>query len=495
MIEARVLGWREGCPAPAERRPALRPRRGAAVLCERNVTAMETGSAAARPSRICFVSSQVYGLLRPSSGLPVGGAEVQIASLAKGLARDPRFEVMILTGDGARKEREPEGAVTIVLHPLCAVRPVRRGPGAMDKAVEQGQQWVQQCPASLASAVRAIVRGGYACRRGLLSVPPVRRLLQTVRHAQIVARWVGLFRSIGADLYVTRCAAAQVGYMQIACRLLGRPFVYMAAHEIDVSGEYARAHPKEGALYERGLRRADAVVCQHAGQADMVRSRYRRDAQVIRSISPQAVRSGGAAARRTILWMARVDAWKQPDLFVRLAGRLPDESFVMVAPPSQADPDNLTRLQEWAGRLPNLRLFEQIPFEDTAALFEDAKVFVNTSRWEGFPNTFLQAAACGTPIVSWAVNPEGLLERHRFGLCANGDEAKLEALVRSLCADEARRNEMGERGRQYVRDHHDPVAVVGQLADLCRRLCDEYEGRRGPRLVPPLGAGRSSLAQ
>lgn len=436
----------------------------------------------ARPLRVCFVSSQVYGLLRPSSGLPVGGAEVQIASLAKELAGDPDFEVVILTGDGARAGREREGRATLVLHPFCAVHPVRAASRPEPEAPAQGTgqpapAWARpgywllnRCPAVLAAALRSGVRGAYACRRWLLSVPVVRRILQTARHVQVVMRWTLLFRTIQADVYVTRCAGGQAGYMRLASSLLRRPFVYMVAHDMDVSGEYVRANPVAGRLFEKGLRGADTVICQHQGQAEMVRSRYHRPAHVMRSLCPSPVQVKAAEAKKTILWIARTDAWKQPEIFLDLVGRFPEESFVMVASSSQMDPDNLAGIARAARSLPNLRLLEMIPFEETAALFAAAKIFVNTSKWEGFPNTFLQAAACGTPIVSWAVNPDGILERHQIGFCAGGDRARFEGSIRLLCADDALRADMGRNGRRYVQDHHDPGRIAAQFKALCRAL-------------------------
>nr|MBI3613359.1 glycosyltransferase family 4 protein [Nitrospirota bacterium] len=353
---------------------------------------------------------------------------------------------------------------------------------------------MRQCPGWLAVVIRAVVRGGYTCKRGLLSVPALHWLAGKIREGQRTLQWLWLFRSIRADVYVTRCASAQVGFMQTVCSFLRRPFVYMVAHEMDVSGEYARVNPTAGRLFERGLRRADAIVCQHVGQANLVRTRYAREAHVVRSVCPSPIRSSTVESKNTILWIARTDSWKQPELFLDLVGRLPMESFVMVAPLSQIEPDILCRVKERAGLLANLRFLERVPFEATAALFEEAKIFVNTSKWEGFPNTFLQAAACGTPIVSWSVNPDGVLDRHQFGLCADGDTARFEQLVRLLCADDALRALLGEQGRRYVREHHDPAMVAGQFAEVCRALFRGHQAGSGQACCPASEDRRSIMA-
>jgi glycosyltransferase involved in cell wall biosynthesis len=436
-----------------------------------------------RRLRVCFISGNVYGLLRPASGLPFGGAEVQITGLAKELARDPRFEIFLLTGDRNRVGREREDGMTIVLDGLCAQsqegyrdpRQERDARAIWPAVAEQASGWLDRRPVKVAIAFRSLIRLGYSCRRGLKSLQFVRRLVHRMREWREVIKWARLFRPIGADVYVMRCAALEVGYMQRACALLGRRFVYMVAHQIDVTGEYAASHGPVGRLFEEGLQRADAIICQHADQVPLIRSRYHRDARLIRSLCPFPVAAGSDAPRSTILWIARVESWKQPDLFIELARRIPEHLFVMVGAASQSEPQNLPRLLESGKDLPNLRFLAGVPFAKTSALFEEAMIFVNTSAAEGFPNTFLQAAACGTPTVSWTVNPEGILERYEMGYCANGDWERFERCIRLLCADVALRERVGENARRYAQEHHSPAVVAREFGEVCLTLVAKPE--------------------
>ena len=185
--------------------------------------------------------------------------------------------------------------------------------------------------------------------------------------------------------------------------------------------------------------------------------------------------------------MARADGWKQPDLFLELARRIKDTPFVMVAPPSQVDPDNLPRLKKEAEVLSNLCLLPGVPLEETTTLFEEAMVFVNTSQFEGFPNTFLQAAASGTPIVSWAVNPERMLERFEMGYHAEQDLDRFERYVRRLCADAALRAQMGENGRRYVEGYHHPSAIAEEYAELFLSLCNNDKAAIGSHAISVAG--------
>jgi glycosyltransferase involved in cell wall biosynthesis len=116
--------------------------------------------------------------------------------------------------------------------------------------------------------------------------------------------------------------------------------------------------------------------------------------------------------------------------------------------------------------LPNVRMMGPVRYRDSAALFERAKIFLNTSSIEGFPNTFLQAWIRGVPVVTF-FDPDGLVQKLPAGRVTKSLDDMREA-IRHLLAVETDRLQLGRRARDFAtREFTDGVAArYLELLDL-----------------------------
>jgi glycosyltransferase involved in cell wall biosynthesis len=82
-----------------------------------------------------------------------------------------------------------------------------------------------------------------------------------------------------------------------------------------------------------------------------------------------------------------------------------------------------------------------------------ARVFVHTSRWEGFGMVLLEAMLAGLPVAATAVSavPEVVADGETGVLVQAGDWPRLADVLAGLLSDERRSQALGEAGRERAR--------------------------------------------
>lgn len=377
----------------------------------------EPGKASDERLRVCFVAPKAYPLFNPDVHEVIGGAELDLYYLATELARDERFEVSFIVADYGQDDAESIEGVTVL------------------KSVD--------------------------FRKNALS--GVRRIWRAMRRAD-------------ADIYMMKTVSPGVPLASLFCRRHHRALVYRTACAAECDGTYLKQHPLLGRLFNRSLRSAALVFSQNRSDGENLR----RTTGVASFVLPNGHRIGPLTARDrdTVLWVGRSAEIKRPELFVRLAETVPQEHFTMICPRATGD-DRYDELLSLAQAVENLDFLAGVPFVETEDYFRRAKVFVNTSDAEGFPNTFIQAGKAAAPILSLNVNPDGFLDRYSCGLCCGGDLQRLADSLRLMPAED-RFEGMGRNARKYVLEHHDIVKVIEEYKEHFLRLGEQrHPGRKG----------------
>jgi glycosyltransferase involved in cell wall biosynthesis len=129
---------------------------------------------------------------------------------------------------------------------------------------------------------------------------------------------------------------------------------------------------------------------------------------------------------------------------------------------------------------PNLKIIEQVAHSEIWRYYDRARVFVSTSAYEGFPNTFLQCAATGVPVASLSVDPEGVFAEHGCGLLAGGSLDRLEAAVRSLWHDADLAEQYARTFHAYTLSRHASDRQVRRFDELLKEVVTSPQSRRIP---------------
>jgi len=123
-----------------------------------------------------------------------------------------------------------------------------------------------------------------------------------------------------------------------------------------------------------------------------------------------------------------------------------------------------------AAGLTNTDFLGFVPYSETPNLFKKALALVCTSEAEGFPNVFLQAWSTGTPVVA-TVDPDGIMSKYRLGYHCSSRLDMAQALD-NVAADEALREQIGRRGREYVLQNHSEDRVINRVDEYLREVAD-----------------------
>lgn len=209
------------------------------------------------------------------------------------------------------------------------------------------------------------------------------------------------------------------------------------------------------AMFRVGARNAPVVVAQSRDQQRALEFQFGRKSYLVPNFHPlpkEDVHKGGAVK---VVWVANLKPVKRPELFVRLAENLsdlPQAEFVMIGSPG-VDKVKHRSLLERMELINNFRYLGALPQVDVNRIIAESDVFVNTSAYEGFANTFIQAWMRKTPVISLSVNPDRVFDDERIGFLA-GDYDKLVGLTRRLIGDEDLRKTMGDQAHQYALSNH-----------------------------------------
>ena len=110
---------------------------------------------------------------------------------------------------------------------------------------------------------------------------------------------------------------------------------------------------------------------------------------------------------------------------------------------------------------------------DIASLLRASEVFLWPAIDEAIGLVFLEAQACGVPVVGAATpGVAAVVSADRTGLLVSvGDVAAFAAATRRLISDAALRGRMSAAAFVYVRECHDVPRAATQLDALLRRAC------------------------
>ncbi|HEY8903093.1 MAG TPA: glycosyltransferase family 4 protein [Chthoniobacterales bacterium] len=358
--------------------------------------------------KFCFLSSYAHLALNPASDRVSGGAELQVALLARELVRCGH-EVVVIGGDIG----QPDGTVF--------------------------------------DGVRTR-NGGRFQTGGLLdTLRAIPRVLSIVREERpdflLILGWT-------TWLYVLHRARVSRARLVFICGL-----------DTEVNGEFRRENPVRGAFFEAGVRGSDLRFAMSDYQAEQFQ-RQGLDCGMYRNLILPRAEPRTLPKSVDLLWVARCQPIKRPYLFLDLAARLPEARCRMICP--REDVALWESVAARAKGMRNVEFIERVPYREIQSQYDEARVFVNTSTFEGWPNSYIQAGLGGAALLALDVNPDGLFERFSPGIFAQGNFESLVNGASRLLDDHAALEQARWGCERFVAELHDNARNVDAFLDGLR---------------------------
>jgi len=171
----------------------------------------------------------------------------------------------------------------------------------------------------------------------------------------------------------------------------------------------------------------------------------------------------GGAEDIEVLWVSNIRGGKRPDRILELAERLPEVKIHMVGGPLPGEEALFRDVRDTAATKANLTFHGRLSYRDANQLYGRAKVLVNTSDVEGFPNSYLQAWIRGVPVVT-LIDPDAVIEREGLGIAARSPDQTPDA-IRHLLRDPDAWNAASDRCRMFMEQEHGEEKVLAAYLD------------------------------
>jgi glycosyltransferase involved in cell wall biosynthesis len=276
------------------------------------------------------------------------------------------------------------------------------------------------------------------------------------------------------DVLIQKGAGGLTGIMAIIAQLLNIRFVFLATNDIDADNRYKlKLNTINRILYRNGLRRTNLIICQNSYQLQQFKEKYHnKRLSIIHNPYFQfgeSINIKNTNKREYIAWIGIFQKQKNLRALYNIVLQTPHIDY-KIAGKEAVNADDYTQ-----SALSDLRKCKNVEFvgylrrSEISHFLSKSIALLNTSYFEGFSNTFLEAWAAGTPVITTKdVNPDNIIRDYELGRVAKnyGDIARI--LDEYIKASDFKA--MTIRCNKYMSTNHNPTIIASQFIDEIKYL-------------------------
>ncbi|CAJ53634.1 glycosyltransferase family 4 protein [Haloquadratum walsbyi] len=224
---------------------------------------------------------------------------------------------------------------------------------------------------------------------------------------------------------------------------------------------------------------ADRIIAVSDHTREQLRDLYRFDEAKLTTVPPgidserfrptEEVHPAVDESKRTILVVSRLDPRKGIDKAIRAFAQLDrDDTELLIGGTGRLEA-SLRELAADLGVVDRVRFLGFVPEEELPTLYSAADLFVLPSEYEGFGIVFMEAMACGTPVIGTDVGgvPTAIDEGKTGYLVPKDEIGELAERIDDSLRDPVSCDRLQERAREWAADH-DWNSIAVRIEDVYR---------------------------
>lgn len=213
--------------------------------------------------------------------------------------------------------------------------------------------------------------------------------------------------------------------------------------------------------------RTTYILTQNDFQQNTLKKFYKRNGikvnQLAESVKEESIVKNNDQIR--ILWIANLKPLKRPELFIELVNHLCYSSNVELIMIGRSDEKYKQLITDCSKKCRNFNYRGEISNDEVNKELLHSHILVNTSDYEGFSNTFVQAWMRKVVVLSMNSNPDEIITKHHLGyICPTIDNLKEK--IDFLINIPETLSEMGNRAYHYAIQNHSAEKNMGKIISL-----------------------------
>lgn len=270
---------------------------------------------------------------------------------------------------------------------------------------------------------------------------------------------LSVLEEVQPDIIYQRAGSAYTGICAWYAQNKNIPMVWHISHDMDVNPKIGVQKSVfnwlEKIFIKYGIRHSKNIIAQTNKQAILLEKHYGiKTNHIIKNFHPIPNEHINKVNKIKIVWVANLKPMKQPELFVRLAKELDNiinVQFTMIG--RNSNKSRYSKLINSINTIKSLNYLGAQSQDQVNNIFLESHLLINTSKLEGFSNTFIQAWMREVPVITITVDPDEIIKKNKIGICA-GSYEKLKDIVVDLVRSPEQISQMGKQGKYYAYNNH-----------------------------------------